>query len=345
MEMVMLSKLFYKKVGLKFLAKLGILRLLHYKNRQQVTVLVLHGVMEQHEKTSWSPLRPQLPPSELQRMLEVLSEYYQFVNIDQCVNILEEKIPPIDHALLLTFDDGYRNTIDYALPVCEQFGIKPVLFVATGHIDSGEPFWFDRLDYALQQNMGEIISLEFQGVEYCFDATSRHALKASYQKFRDMCKHTFTDDITMNQLFNALSEMLELRSGKALSDIIAEDDWTSIASWPQLREAVKCGRIDIASHTVDHWRLNSLSEEKILSQLQQSKICVEQKVNVDCQYFCYPNGNYNKLSVKLVKESGYRAAFSTDVGLCQSKDDLMTLKRFNFPSNKTKAELLYILNR
>ncbi|MEJ6121142.1 polysaccharide deacetylase family protein [Vibrio sp. 2-Bac 85] len=305
---------------------------------------MLHGVMAPHPQTSWLPLREQLSPNGLKRTLNILSQYYQFITIEQCVDMLEGKVPNIKNALLITFDDGYRNNIDYALPICNEFGIKPVLFVATGHLDSTLPFWFDRLDYALQQNMGELISFEYQGNKYCFDATSLPALKASYQKFRDDCKYAFTDDIDMNQLFNALSEMLESRSGKALRDICVEDDWSGIVSWEQLKDAVKLNLLDVGSHTVDHWRLDSLSEAQIIVQLQQSKVRIEDELSTQCHYFCYPNGNYNKQAISLVKNSGYKAAFSTDVGLCQSKDDLMTLKRFNFSSNKTKSELLYLLN-
>ncbi|WP_240923636.1 polysaccharide deacetylase family protein [Psychromonas sp. SA13A] len=300
--------------------------------------------MAPHSQTSWTPLRPQISPDELKRTLSILSHYYQFITAEQAIDILEGKVAPIDNALLITFDDGYRNNIDYALPIFQQFGAKPILFVVTGHLDSGLPFWFDRIDYALQQNMGELISFEYQGNKYCFDATSLSALKVSYQKFRDDCKCAFTDDIDMNQLFNALSEMLESRSGKALREICVEDDWSGIVSWEQLKEAVNLNLLDVGSHTVDHWRLDSLSEAQTITQLQQSKVRIEDELATQCDYFCYPNGNYNKTAIQLLKVVGYRAAFSTDVGLCQSRDDVMTLKRFNFPSNKTKPELLYLLN-
>ncbi|MFT6909795.1 MAG: hypothetical protein ACJAS1_006522 [Oleiphilaceae bacterium] len=57
---------------------------------------------------------------------------------------------------------------------------------------------------------------------------------------------------------------------------------------------------------------------------------IEQELAVKCHYFCLPNGNYNELAIRLLKKTGYRAAFSTDVGLCEENDNLMTLKRFNF---------------
>ena len=338
-------RFFLKQSMLSLLSRLGILDYIHNKNRHKITVLTLHGVMEKHQDVLWEPIRPQFQPIELKRILKVLSQYYHFITVEQCVAMLEGEAPIIEHSLLITFDDGYRNTINFALPICEQFGIKPLLFVVTDHINSGNPFWFDRLDYALQQNMGGIISVEYEGTQYLFDATTRDTLKICYQQFRDDCKRLFNNDIKMNQLFDALSEKLEHRSGKALSEICQDDDWSSIATWSLLREAVKEGRIDIASHTVNHWRLNSLNKEEILFQLQQSKAHIENELDIKCDYFCYPNGNYNTLAINLVKKAGYIAAFSTDAGLCNKHDDLMVLKRFHFPVNKTEKEIIYQLNR
>lgn len=340
-----LIKRLVKRILIELLYRFGILRLIRNKNRQKITVLMVHGVMAAHDAVSWNPLRKQLCPDELARVLSILADYYQFVTIEQCADMLDGKVPVIDHALMVSFDDGYRNNIDFALPICERFGIRPVLFVATGHIDSGLPFWFDRLDYALQQNMGGQIELDYKDKKYSFNATSRQALTSSYQDFRDRCKQDFSDDVLMNNMFSSLSLQLEQRSGKALSDICQIDDWSAIVTWSQLRDCIKDHRLDIASHTVDHWRLASLTEGQIVSQLRLSKSRIEQELRVNCDYFCYPNGEHNELALSLVNQLGYRAAFSTMVGVCAMGDDMLTLKRFNFPSLKTKAQVLYLLNR
>jgi len=340
----MIKKVYFKRLLLTILSFTGFLKLLHYKNRHKICVLMLHGVMTEKKKSVWSPLRPQLEPEELERTLRLLSDFYQFITADQAVAMLQGKEPFVHNPMLITFDDGYRNNIDYALPICKQFDIKPIIFLSTKHVDSGMPFWFDRLDFALQQNMGDVILISYSGQNYSFDATSRIALAKSFKQFRDEVKCAYSDDNEMNQLFNSLSDELEMRSGKALKDICQKDDWSAIVSWQQLREQVKSGSLDVGSHTLDHWRLDSLNEQQILSQLKQSKVSIEDELTVQCDYFCYPNGNYNNNAKRLVQDAGYLAAFSTDVGLCKIQDDLMTLKRFNFPANKTKSELLYLLN-
>jgi peptidoglycan/xylan/chitin deacetylase (PgdA/CDA1 family) len=340
----MINKLFFKKVVLGFLDKMGYLTYLHHKNREKICVLMLHGVIDPASQSCWEPLRPQLSTKELSRVLGILSNNYNFITVDQAVKMLDGKIPLIDNAMLITFDDGYRNNIDYALPICEKFSIKPVLFVTTGNLDSRLPFPVDRLDYALQQMMGEVISLQYNGNVFQFDATNRFSLQKSYKLFRDKIKGSVSDDTTINILFDDLSKLLEKKSGRSLLNL-SNDKWTSIVSWDDLRIAVQDNRIDVASHTVDHWRLDCLSHSQINSQLSISKLKIEEQLSIKCNYFCYPNGNYNEQAVSLLKGNGYHAAFTTDVGLCILNDELMALKRFNFPSNKSEAELMYILNR
>lgn len=47
-------------------------------------------------------------------------------------------------AVAVTFDDGYRNNLTHALPICRALGIEPAIFVAVSPIERGEPLgWRD----------------------------------------------------------------------------------------------------------------------------------------------------------------------------------------------------------
>jgi peptidoglycan/xylan/chitin deacetylase (PgdA/CDA1 family) len=46
-------------------------------------------------------------------------------------------LPP--GAILLTFDDGYRDTLDNAAPVLARLGYPGVVFVSVGHVETGAP--------------------------------------------------------------------------------------------------------------------------------------------------------------------------------------------------------------
>jgi peptidoglycan/xylan/chitin deacetylase (PgdA/CDA1 family) len=46
-------------------------------------------------------------------------------------------LPP--KAVLITFDDGYRDNLENALPVLERYGYPAVVFVPIGYLDDGRP--------------------------------------------------------------------------------------------------------------------------------------------------------------------------------------------------------------
>ena len=53
------------------------------------------------------------------------------------------ELPP--RAVLVTFDDGYRGVLEYALPVLERYRVPAVVFMCTDPVLRGRHFWFDAL--------------------------------------------------------------------------------------------------------------------------------------------------------------------------------------------------------
>ena len=82
------------------------------------------------------------------------------------------------------------------------------------------------------------------------------------------------------------------------------------ATWEQLQEMVQSGLITVASHTVNHLRLDTLSPEKVDYELQESKRVLEQRLGVAIQYFTYPEGDFIESVKHKVTEAGYQAALS-----------------------------------
>src|SRR6187200_2180919 len=65
-------------------------------------------------------------------------------------------------AAVLTFDDGGAGNHQHLLPVVEEARVPVTVFVATGHVESGQLYWFDRVVNALQ--VVEPISLDMRDV-------------------------------------------------------------------------------------------------------------------------------------------------------------------------------------
>jgi peptidoglycan/xylan/chitin deacetylase (PgdA/CDA1 family) len=64
--------------------------------------------------------------------------------------------------VMVTFDDGYRSVLDYALPSLERYGIPAAVFVCSDPVLRSQHFWFD----TLSRRDGEEAVLRAQTLPY-----------------------------------------------------------------------------------------------------------------------------------------------------------------------------------
>ena len=95
-----------------------------------IPVLMYHRV--------WPGLRDGLTvtPEDLRAQWTYLRDAgYECLTIAQCVSIMRAERKPPAKAFLLTFDDGYRNNMTYALPLLKEFGWEATIFIIAGTLD------------------------------------------------------------------------------------------------------------------------------------------------------------------------------------------------------------------
>ncbi|MDH5178760.1 MAG: polysaccharide deacetylase family protein [Gammaproteobacteria bacterium] len=317
----------------------GLLWCWRFLNRKKLTVLMVHGVVDENARQRWMPLWERLSLQHFDRVIGLLSKYYHFVSLDEAAQMLAGRQPMKPYSMVLTFDDGYQNNLTYAGPVLKKHAIPAIIYLATGYINKTSPFWIDRLDYALQ-------SVEFREREFLIadkpvriSATDRNEFQETYKALRIQAKAVQRSDEAMLRELNALAEGLENESGKKLADIMADDDWAGLMQWDGIKQSLADG-LSFGAHTVDHTRLEFVSLDVAQQQINDSRQDIETQLNQACDHFCYPNGSYNAEVVELVRAGGFRTAMTSDNGLNQAGDDLLTLKRVPFPVHTSSGWIL-----
>jgi len=104
----------------------------------------------------------------------------------------------------------------------------------------------------------------------------------------------------------------------------------SSLNWEQLREMAKDPLVTIASHSVSHKVMESLTPEQLLQETQESKRILEAELGIPIHYFTYPEGKYDQAAWNAVKEAGYVAAFTMndlDERLAGQSDNLLAIGR------------------
>lgn len=97
-------------------------------------------------------------------------------------------------------------------------------------------------------------------------------------------------------------------------------------SWDQAREMDANG-ISIQSHTVDHKSMTDLTDDQLRMELVDSKKKAEKELGHPVNYMAYPTGTYNLHIAQMVKEAGYKAAFTIKYGNVDKASNIYALER------------------
>ena len=99
-------------------------------------------------------------------------------------------------------------------------------------------------------------------------------------------------------------------------------------TWEICQEMQDSGIIDIECHTMTHVALSELSSaEELQHEAVDSKKAIESHLNKKVTSIAYPCGAYNDEVQRVVREAGYRTAFTVNYGLDHPGDDQYALNR------------------
>lgn len=317
----------------------GLYHLWRYLNRERITILMLHGVSDGNGDGRWRPLWPRMTARRFDETLAWFRRFYTFLSVEDAIDIVAGKRPPVRHGLVITFDDGYRNNFREAWPILQKHGAPASFYIATGYVETGRSFWIDRLDYALQAAPDSARLLTSGSFSFDLRGLDRDGLADAYRRLRLAVKQQTSSDEEMLSVFDQFSTQLESAAGSTISDILDDDAYVSVATWKEMRAAAADGAT-IGSHSVDHARMDKIDRQQVAPQLCDSRSMIEDRIGKQCDVFCYPNGGVDDFVASAVETAGYRGALSTAQGLNSAGDSVYRLKRFSFPTRGTPLATL-----
>lgn len=97
-------------------------------------------------------------------------------------------------------------------------------------------------------------------------------------------------------------------------------------TWDQIKE-MKAHGMDFQSHTASHKSMTELSEVQLKEELTKSKQTLDTQLNQDTKFMAYPTGTYNLYIAKLVKDAGYKGAFTIKYGNVDRASNIYALER------------------
>ncbi|MCO6439774.1 MAG: polysaccharide deacetylase family protein [Nitrococcus mobilis] len=278
---------------------------------RKLSILIYHRVLDAPD-----PLQPGIVDRAVfDRQMWGVSRFFRVLPLAEAVNRLRDGTLP-RRALCVTFDDGYRDNVDIALPILRRHGVHATFFIATGFLDGG-CMWNDRVIEAVRSLSGDKLDLtEFTGQRFDLPADLR-ARGSVLQAILRAIKH-----LPFAQREAAVA-LIERQAGRTVPGLMMGEAGI---------RALMLGGMDIGAHTVNHPILSRLPVAEARREIAASRQTLESLTGRPVRLFAYPNGNpgldYGEAHVAMVRALGFDAAVSTAWGCASPGSDRYQLPRF-----------------
>jgi peptidoglycan/xylan/chitin deacetylase (PgdA/CDA1 family) len=246
-------------------------------------------------------------PQQFDRQLALLASRFRFVGLDDVLAFTRGRpLPP--NPVLITFDDGYRDTYSHALPILKRHRARAVFFIATWYLERRRMFWWDRIATMLARSQHDHVELSYprrMSLQLRGDRSSAARL------LLDLVKTWH--DLDVDRFLDGLAE----RCGSGWSD--DEERQTAdrlLLSWDEVRALSDAG-MDVASHTRTHRVLQTLPDRSLREELRGSRLDLEAQLDRPVESIAYPVGYAvtDRRVRAAIKESGYQLGFSNMTGV------------------------------
>jgi peptidoglycan/xylan/chitin deacetylase (PgdA/CDA1 family) len=283
----------------------GANRLLASRAQGLGVVLTLHHVRPWTPKTFAPNRLLEIEPAFLDMTLtRARALGFDFVSLDEAWRRVKAGISmrPFLH---LTFDDGYRDVAEHALPILRRHGAPATLFITSRFADGDGEIWWVALEEAIARARRLFVDLG-AGEAALPTGTTREkdaAWSAIYWRLRR------GDEETLR------AEVCRLAEGQGVE--IASFARDLCMRWDELKEIAADPLITIGAHTVSHPMLAKHPEAVARAEMEDSREAIRAKLGLEATHFAYPVGDLSSAGTRdyaLATELGFTTAVTTRPG-------------------------------
>lgn len=283
--------------------------------RARLSILLLHRVLPAPD--ALDPYA--LDAAQFDAICRWMKDWFHVLPLDEAVRRLRgDRLPA--RAAVITFDDGYADNHDVALPILRRHGLSAAFFVTTGYLGGGRMF-----NDSITETLRRVDAPDIDLRQTALGNLGRHSLANA------AARRTAIDSVLQAVRYFPVAQRdafcAELQQRAGVSNLP-----TDLMMNPEQVRGLHRGGMQVGAHTVRHPMLAHLKDDAVLAELTGSRDALQDMIGAPVTLFAYPNGrpddDYTARTVELVRAAGFEAAVTTAWGVARRDSDPYQLPRF-----------------
>ena len=220
-----------------------------------------------------------------------ISRNYKVVTLDQLILHLDSKSK--EFVVCITFDDGYKDNLTYALPILEKYNVPATIYVTTNFIEKDTMIWWFEIWDIIVKN--SYLDFRYKNEHFQF-----------YINNYDQKCSTF---FALKKLFLSIKTEQHLELLYKITNSFDYKTYKNIfLNYSELIYLANHELITIGAHTSNHENLKNLKISELINEYINCKLELESIIKYPVNHFAYPYGNSteaNNREYKILKMVGY----------------------------------------
>lgn len=264
------------------------------------------------ERDAFSPSRAQtVTPEFLESVVILVRERgFDVLSLDEAHFRLSEG--DLDRPFAcFTFDIGYKDVVQHALPIFARHKVPFAIYLATDHVDArGGPWWL-ALENTIRVAQG--VKLKISGVVRKVECKTAAQKAAAYRRICQWLRGLAEEDA--RQIVADLAQAYGLEADRLSRGAVMD--------WSDVRKLACDPLVTIGAHTRRYYALSGLPLAAARLEIEDSVCRIESEIERPCRHFSYPYGDVRSAGRRdfaLVRELGFRTAVTSRRDLVRARD-------------------------
>lgn len=307
------------------------LRLAHRLCSSSAVILRYHSVQDHPEKFATTIGCDSIHAAAIfEWQMEQLARRFNLISMDDVLLFLlgSKDLPP--RAVVVTFDDGFKDNFQIVAPILNRVGVPATFYVLVDSVDRSRAPWYCRLRQSFLTSRGGSWKNPANGkVGTITDASDRDAAFLAATEF---CARAGV----------SVREQYVLDAESSLDPEVFPAESELMMTWDEVRSLARAGH-SVGAHTMTHPNLAHISTDEARKELVDSKRKLEIELGQKVLHFSYPSPAltpiWNNTTLGLTEEVGYSTAVTTVCCAVRRDTNARAIPRTYIP--RDKAEFLW----